>query len=99
METAQVVGQMVNTPEGPFALMSAMWIAWFLIGIFFLWVDLVHKVSLGSLSIAAVITVFVSFFTPVSSQVLVFCFFAAMIYVGAHVRKEHHQKLRHYYVH
>ena len=93
---------LIDRPEGSarrYGSRAKDAIIWFLIGILFLWADLVHKVSLGSLSIAAVVAIFASFFLPVSSQVLVFGFSAAVLYVGAHARKEHHQKLRHYYVH
>jgi len=98
METTQLLEHTVNG-WSPFTLAGSLWIVWFLIAIAFIWADLVHKVSWGALSIAAVITIFASFFVPVSSQLLVFCFFAAAIYVGTVVRREHHQKPRHYYVH
>jgi membrane protein implicated in regulation of membrane protease activity len=98
METAQMIGEAANTIN-PFALSGSLWIVWFLIGIAFLWVELIHKASVGSLSIAAIITVFSSFFVSASSQLLVFCFFAAVIYMAEHVRKEHHEKLKHHYIH
>jgi hypothetical protein len=91
--------QVLDISTNPFGMGGLMWIVWFALGIFLVWIDLVHKVQVASLSIAAFITVFSPFFVPVSSQVLIFAFFSALIYMGKHVHKEHHAHLKHFYIH
>ena len=80
-------------------LSDSLWIAWFLVGISFLWVDLAYKVRLGNLSIAAFVTVWTSFFVPLASQLLVFCFIAGIIVAAEHAHKGHQSRLKHHFVH
>ena len=64
MET-QVIETVRNAGMDPFSIKGSLWILWFIIGISVLWLDLVRKIHLGFLSIAAFMTVFASFFMPV----------------------------------
>lgn len=99
MESTQIIEQVSNAPINPFSLTGSMWIVWFLIGISALWLDLFRKVHLGILSIAAFITVFSSFFYPLSSQLLVFGFFGLTLTAGDHAHKQHQQRMKHMFVH
>jgi hypothetical protein len=99
MNAEGMVRGVLHSSTDPFSFQGMLWIVWILVGIFLVWIDLKHKVRVGHLSIAALITVLSSFYVAVPSQVLVFCFLSSVSLVAGHARKEHLQKFRHYYVH
>ena len=99
METAQTIEHISNAPIGMFSLEGSLWIAWFIVGIAALWLDLMKKVHLGLLSIAAFITVFSSFFFSPSSQILIFGFLSLVFTVAEHAHKQHQQRMKHTFVH
>ena len=99
METTQVIEHIRNAPIAPFTLEGSLWVFWFILGIALLWFDLSRKVQVGFLSVAAFIAVFASFYVPLSSQSLVFAFFATAFIAGKCVHKAHQKKTKHIFVH
>jgi len=86
--------EMIN----PFSIQGSVWILWLGLGVLLGWLDFRHKISVGYLSLASLVTVLFSFTTPLTSQVLVFLFSASIVYVLEHVH-EAHKKQKQYYVH
>jgi hypothetical protein len=99
METSEVIQHFSSVPIDPLSWQGALWALWLALGIGALWLDLARKIHLGFLSIAAFVTVFVSFFMPFSSQVLVFGFFGAAFTAAEHAHKQHQARTKYMFVH
>jgi hypothetical protein len=99
MNAEGMVSGALHSSMDPFTFQGTLWMVWFLIGIVLVWVDLKHKIRLGHLSFAALVTVLSSFYVALPSQILIFCFLSSVSLVAGHARKEHLLKFRHYYVH